>query len=473
MPGRPGLRVDDGDLRPAFGDALVAQPAPVVLHAHPPGVAPADQREQVLQAAGGDHPQFVAVQQADRHRGRRLRPGADPVGGGGERGDLGTEDPPVPPVHRGLVLGVPRHPGQPVHQRPLDLGVASRVQAMRVEVRQVDVAGPARLRPAVQPVPDQVAEHAPTDQPVGRVHVADRPQRGHQPVARPDQRLQPHAEVEAGPLDGIRIQRIGWTHDSAILSNVCSPGREGRQCRSEPRSTAASARIDQTAGESPTRNIIAVALPGSWAGMSWASTKTTTSARPDGLGSGATTTSGCAPISAGKFEAVLVTELSLLHRRPLEWRQFRELGKARRLKIKSLSDFIDLETGEGALGADLRVDEEEVEQIRTGVGRKSLSEAKEGRPHSGGIRPFGYKYDNGTLIIIPEEAALVREAASRVRQDESLAGICADWQQRGITTPKGNMWVPTTLRQTLLRRSLAGYREHPAVGAVRANWAPI
>ena len=181
----------------------------------------------------------------------------------------------------------------------------------------------------------------------------------------------------------------------------------------------------------------------------------------------------CAHISAGKFEAVLVTELSLLHRRPLEWRQFRELGKARRLKIKSLSDFIDLETGEGALGADLRVDEEEVEQIRTGVGRKSLSEAKEGRPHSGGIRPFGYKYDNGTLIIIPEEAALVREAASRVRQDESLAGICADWQQRGITTPKGNMWVPTTLRQTLLRRSLAGYREHPAVGAVRANWAPI
>ncbi len=150
----------------------------------------------------------------------------------------------------------------------------------------------------------------------------------------------------------------------------------------------------------------------------------------------------CAHISAGKFEAVLVTELSLLHRRPLEWRQFRELGKARRLKIKSLSDFIDLETGEGALGADLRVDEEEV-------------------------------YDNGTLIIIPEEAALVREAASRVRQDESLAGICADWQQRGITTPKGNMWVPTTLRQTLLRRSLAGYREHPAVGAVRANWAPI
>jgi len=183
----------------------------------------------------------------------------------------------------------------------------------------------------------------------------------------------------------------------------------------------------------------------------------------------------CAHISAGKFEAVLVTELSILHRRPLEWRQFRELGKARRLKIKSLSDFIDLDTGEGAVGADLRVDvdEEEVEQIWTGVGRKSLSEAKEGRPHSGGIRPFGYKYDNGTLIIIPEEAALVREAASRVRQDESLAGICADWQQRGITTPKGNMWVPTTLRQTLLRRSLAGYREHPVVGTVRANWAPI
>jgi len=181
-------------------------------------------------------------------------------------------------------------------------------------------------------------------------------------------------------------------------------------------------------------------------------------------------------ITAGLIDAVLVTELSRLHRRPLEWHQFRDLAVPFKVKIKSLTDYIDLETGEGVFAANLRadIDEEEAEQIRRRVLRRTLSDAKAGKPASGGYRGFGYETsDDGTLVIVEEEAHLIREATTRLLRGETLGGICADWQARGITTPTGGLWRPTPLRQSLMRPALIGYRDHPVAGRVRGIWPPI
>ena len=43
----------------------------------------------------------------------------------------------------------------------------------------------------------------------------------------------------------------------------------------------------------------------------------------------------CSDIAAGDIDTVLVTELSRLHRRPLEWHQFRELAKSHGLNRSS------------------------------------------------------------------------------------------------------------------------------------------
>src|SRR6266511_3944394 len=71
------------------------------------------------------------------------------------------------------------------------------------------------------------------------------------------------------------------------------------------------------------------------------------------------------------------------------------------------------------------------------------------------------------------EAELIREATKRLLRGETLGGICADWQSRGITTPTGGPWRQTTLRQTLMRPALIGYRDHPVAGRVRGTWPPI
>jgi site-specific DNA recombinase len=181
-------------------------------------------------------------------------------------------------------------------------------------------------------------------------------------------------------------------------------------------------------------------------------------------------------IQAGYIDAVCVTEMSRLHRRPLEWHQFRELASPFKLKIKSLTDFIDLSTGEGVFGANLRadIDEEEAEQIRRRVMRRTLSDAKAGKAPQTRFRPFGFRpAGNGALEIVEEEAKLIREATHRLLQGETLGGICTDWQGRGILTTAGGMWRPTPLRTSLMRPALAGYREHPEVGRVRGLWPAV
>lgn len=101
--------------------------------------------------------------------------------------------------------------------------------------------------------------------------------------------------------------------------------------------------------------------------------------------------------------------------------------------------------------------------------------AKEGRPATGGIRGFGYRYVPATksLEIVPEEAELIREAVRRLLQGESLQTLCRDWERRGVTTPTGATWWPTALRGSLLRVTITGYRNHSVAGLVRGTWPAI
>jgi site-specific DNA recombinase len=108
------------------------------------------------------------------------------------------------------------------------------------------------------------------------------------------------------------------------------------------------------------------------------------------------------------------------------------------------------------------------------VWRRKLSDAADGKPAIGGHRPFGYRLgQGGTLILLPDEASLIREASQRLLAGDTLGGICREWQLRGITTPTGRPWMPTPLRNSLKRIALTGYRNHPVAGPKRGTWPAI
>jgi site-specific DNA recombinase len=101
---------------------------------------------------------------------------------------------------------------------------------------------------------------------------------------------------------------------------------------------------------------------------------------------------------------------------------------------------------------------QESANISTRTARAHEMIAKQGRTLTGGTRAFGYPRDRRT--IIDEEATLIREAAKRVLNGETLRSITVDWQSRGIKSPAGKVWTSTPLRRLLTSALISGQREH-------------
>lgn len=117
------------------------------------------------------------------------------------------------------------------------------------------------------------------------------------------------------------------------------------------------------------------------------------------------------------------------------------------------------------------------------VARASKQQAIEGRWH-GGRAPYGYRMGDSTLYIVPEHAALVREACERVLAGESLYVITRTWNERGDRTGNGKEWSEKGLAQVLRNPALKGtriyrptlpdgsYATEPEV-VTEGNWTPI
>lgn len=80
--------------------------------------------------------------------------------------------------------------------------------------------------------------------------------------------------------------------------------------------------------------------------------------------------------------------------------------------------------------------------------------------HQGRIG-YGYRRGGAGLVLHDDEAATIRTAVQRALDGESLRSICKDFNARGVPTPgHGSLWNTTTLKQLLVRASLAGLTVH-------------
>jgi DNA invertase Pin-like site-specific DNA recombinase len=117
------------------------------------------------------------------------------------------------------------------------------------------------------------------------------------------------------------------------------------------------------------------------------------------------------------------------------------------------------------------------------VARAQKQMAVEGKWH-GGSPPFGYRAADCTLYVVPEQAALLREAVDRVIAGESLYKIIRDWNGRGLKTPRNVAWSDKALRLALRNPATKGIREYrpmlpdgtyapePEI-VTQASWEPL
>jgi DNA invertase Pin-like site-specific DNA recombinase len=118
------------------------------------------------------------------------------------------------------------------------------------------------------------------------------------------------------------------------------------------------------------------------------------------------------------------------------------------------------------------VDAAEAERVSERTRRAKLQRARQGRPMTGGGRPFGYANDR--LTVIEAEAAAIRDAAHRVLAGESLVSNVADWNRAGSpATVHGGLWTQRTLRGILRSPRIAGLSEHKGKVVGTAVWPAI
>jgi DNA invertase Pin-like site-specific DNA recombinase len=84
-----------------------------------------------------------------------------------------------------------------------------------------------------------------------------------------------------------------------------------------------------------------------------------------------------------------------------------------------------------------------------------IDRAQDGRPHTGRRR---YGYDKTGTVIIPEEAAIVREIFSRYLDGVSPVQLAKDLYDRGEKTAEGRNWSAPRVRDVLDSRHVAGIR---------------
>lgn len=182
----------------------------------------------------------------------------------------------------------------------------------------------------------------------------------------------------------------------------------------------------------------------------------------------------CDDLRSGLRDGVIVWHLDRLHRSPRELEDFIDLIEDTGAEVRSVTggDY-DLTTPDGRAMARIvgAVARKESEDKSRRLKRKTAEIAQSGRYSGGGTRPYGYTPGFGG--VVPEEAAIIKEAAERVLAGESLRAVTNDLNRRRIATVTGVSWVSPIVRKILMSAAVSGQREHKGEIVAKAVWPPI
>lgn len=191
-------------------------------------------------------------------------------------------------------------------------------------------------------------------------------------------------------------------------------------------------------------------------------------------------------IAAGRIARVVVWDLDRLHRQPIELEQFMKLADDKQLALATVTGDVNLATDNGRLFARIKGAVGMAEVERKSARQKAAAEQlattevkvkdnKGSRPWWG-HRPFGYDADrdgdgkwwvydkkrnrHNPIRKHPTEARLLKQAYKQFNAGTALGTIAAGWNAAGVTTPLGNRWSGTRVRELLLVARNAGLREY-------------
>lgn len=146
-----------------------------------------------------------------------------------------------------------------------------------------------------------------------------------------------------------------------------------------------------------------------------------------------------AKIKDKEIDAVVIYKLDRLSRKQRDTMTIIEdVFLKNDIILVSLNETLDTSTpwGRAMIGILSSFNQMESEniQMRTEMGRKA--KASQGG-YAGGKPPIGYRVENGNLVVVPEEAEIVRLVFQLRKDGGTLMGIADELNKRGYRTKKG------------------------------------
>jgi site-specific DNA recombinase len=181
-------------------------------------------------------------------------------------------------------------------------------------------------------------------------------------------------------------------------------------------------------------------------------------------------------LADGRIAHVWCVEQSRLERREVEWFTLAaELDAAGISEVHTNRDGI-VRVRDEVAGIKAVLAAGEVRKLKRRVKDRLDEIAAQGRPHGG--QTFGYRRavdeDGGkTLAIVPDEAKILTEAASKILVGNSLSAVAAGLTDRGIRGRNGKPITYSTLRKMLTNPTVAGQRVHRGRVVGPGVWEPI
>lgn len=171
-------------------------------------------------------------------------------------------------------------------------------------------------------------------------------------------------------------------------------------------------------------------------------------------------------------DGLIVYDLDRLTRRLSELAAFMDDQQKYGFELANVAGDVDLTTANGRMIAGIKgsVAQQEAERIGERVARAARQRAEAGAPQKSRFRCFGYDKE---FNIIPEEAALLRDAYARYIAGESITSIMQTFMNSGIPTVNGGRWYRSTLVKVLNREANAGIRMYRGQEVRAGAWEAI
>jgi DNA invertase Pin-like site-specific DNA recombinase len=164
-----------------------------------------------------------------------------------------------------------------------------------------------------------------------------------------------------------------------------------------------------------------------------------------------------ADCNAGKIDIILVKSISRFARNTVDLletvRHLKSLGIEVRFEKENINSLS--KDGELMLSILASFAQEESRSISENVKWGTRKRFEQGIPN-GRVRLFGYKWQENTLVIVPEEAEVVKRIYREYLNGNSPRKIAKALNTEGITTRLGCLWSDTTIRGVLTNITYTG-----------------